>query len=113
MKEKISLPYKLVKAYFRLMINGFYYRRYYSLDVGNLPADGTPVVMVSDHQNCLNDALGVLLAVNDRKMRFIARADAFTINPLFRKFILWVGLRPAFRMMHQGEEQLGRNQETL
>ena len=113
MKEKISLPYKLVKAYFRLMINGFYYRRYYSLDVENIPADGTPVVMVANHQNCLNDALGVLLAVNDRKMRFIARADAFTIHPLFRKFILWVGLRPAFRMMHQGEEQLGRNQETF
>ena len=112
-KEKISLPYKLVKGYFRLMINGFYYRRYYSLDVDNIPADGTPVVMVSDHQNCLNDALGVLLAVNDRKMRFIARADAFTIHPLFRKFILWVGLRPAFRMKYQGEEQLDKNEETF
>ena len=113
MKEKISLPYKMVKAYFRLMINGLYYRRYYSLDVDNIPADGTPMLMVSDHQNCLNDALGVLLAVNDRKMRFIARADAFTITPPFTKFILWVGLRPAFRMMHQGEEQLSRNQETF
>jgi hypothetical protein len=112
-KEKITLGYKLVKAYFRLMINGLYYRRYYSVDVDNIPADGTPLVVVSDHQFCLNDALGVLLAVNDRKMRFIARADAFTINPLFTKFILWVGLRPAFRMMHQGEEQLGRNQETF
>lgn len=112
-KEKISLGYKLVKAYFRLMINGLYYRRYYSVDVDNIPADGTPLVVVSDHQFCLNDALGVLLAVNDRKMRFIARADAFTINPFFTKFILWVGLRPAFRMMHQGEEQLGRNQETF
>jgi len=112
-KEKISIPYKLVKAYFRLMINGFYYRRYYSLDVENIPADGTPVIMVANHQNCLNDALGVLLAVNDRKMRFIARADAFTIHPLFRKFILWVGLRPAFRMMYQGEEQLSRNQDTF
>ena len=112
-KEKISLPYKAVKAYFRLMINGLYYRRYYSVDVDNIPADGTPLVVVSDHQFCLNDALGVLLAVNDRKMRFIARADAFTITPLFTKFILWVGLRPAFRMMHQGEEQLSRNQETF
>jgi len=113
MKEKLSLPYRAVKAYFRLMINGLYYRRYYSVDVDNIPADGTPLVVVSDHQFCLNDALGVLLAVNDRKMRFIARADAFTITPLFTKFILWVGLRPAFRMMHQGEEQLGRNQETF
>lgn len=113
MKEKISLPYKLVKAYFRLLINGFYYRRYYSIDVDNIPEDGTPMLMVSDHQNCLNDALGVLLAVNDRKMRFIARADAFTITPPFTKFILWVGLRPAFRMMYQGEEQLSRNQETF
>lgn len=112
-KERISLGYKLVKAYFRFVINGLYYRRYYSVDAENIPAEGTPVLVVSDHQNCLNDALGVLLAVNDRKVRFIARADAFTIHPLFKKFILWVGLLPAFRMMYQGEEQLSRNQETF
>jgi hypothetical protein len=112
-KEKISLGYKAVKAYFYLMIEGFYYRRHYYQGVENIPPEGTPLLMVSDHQNCLNDALGVLLAVKDRKMRFIARADAFEITPLFTKFLLWVGLRPAFRLMHQGEEQLGKNQATF
>lgn len=112
-KEKLSLGYRATKAYLRLMINGLYYRRYYSVGVENIPAPGTPTLVVSDHQNCLNDALGVLLAINDRKVRFIARADAFAINRLFTKFILWVGLLPAFRMMYQGEEQLCKNQETF
>ena len=112
-KERIPWAYRAVKAYFRFMINGLYNRRYYCLDVENVPADGTPVLMVSNHQNCLNDALGVLLAVNDRKMRFITRADAFTINPLFKRFLLWIGLLPAYRFQHEGEEQLSNNEDTF
>lgn len=112
-KEKRTLSYRMVKEYFRFIINGLYYRKFYSIDSQNIPADGTPVLIVSDHQFCLNDALGVLLAVNDRKMHFIARANAFDIHPLFAKFMLWAGVLPAFRMMHEGEESLGNNRSTF
>ena len=112
-KEKRPLSYRIVKGYFRFIINGLYYRRFYCIDVQNVPPEGTPTLMVSDHQFCLNDALGVLLSVNDRKMHFIARANAFDIHPLFKKFMLWAGVLPAYRMMHEGEEALGNNQSTF
>ena len=112
-KEKRTLSYRIVKGYFRYIINGLYYRKFYSIDVQNVPPEGTPVLVVSNHQFCLNDALGVLLAVNDRKMHFIARANAFDIHPLFAKFMLWAGVLPAYRMMHEGEESLGNNQSTF
>lgn len=112
-KEKLSFSYKAVKAYFRLMINGFYYRHYYCEGVENIPEEGTPVIMVSNHQNAMNDAMGVLLGVNDRKMRFIVRADAFDIHPWFTKFILWAGLLPAYRLFYQSGEDLGKNMETF
>ena len=112
-KEKRTLSYRLVKGYFRYIINGLYYRKFYCLDAQNIPPEGTPVLMVSNHQFCLNDALGVLLSVNDRKMHFIARANAFDIHPLFGKFMLWAGVLPAYRMMHEGEEALGNNQSTF
>lgn len=112
-KEKVSLVYKTVKGYFRFVVNGLYNRHFYCIDVENMPPEGVPCLVVSDHQNCLNDALGVLFSVNDRKMHFIARADAFDIHPLFRKFLLWAGVLPAYRIDHEGEEALGNNQDTF
>lgn len=112
-KEKVSLVHKAVKGYFRFVINGLYNRHFYCIDVENMPPEGVPCLVVSDHQNCLNDALGVLFSVNDRKMHFIARADAFDIHPLFRKFLLWAGVLPAYRIDHEGEEALGNNQDTF
>ena len=112
-KEKRTFSYRLVKGYFRYIINGLYYRKFYSIDADHIPEEGNPVLIVSNHQFCLNDALGVLLAVNDRKMHFIARANAFDIHPLFAKFMLWAGVLPAFRMMHEGEEALDNNKGTF
>lgn len=95
------------------MVNGLYYQRYYCLDAGNIPPEGTPVLIAMNHHCGLNDALGVLFAMNDRKVHFIARADAFDIHPLLKKFMLWVGILPAFRMMYQGEAALSKNDETF
>ena len=73
-KEKRTLSYRMVKEYFRFIINGLYYRKFYSIDSQNIPADGTPVLIVSDHQFCLNDALGVA------EVRFLRHGAA--IRPL-------------------------------
>ena len=66
-----------------------------------------------NHQNALNDAMGVLFAINDRKPHFIARADVFDIHPLFKKFLLWIGLLPAFRMQYKGGTALEKNASTF
>jgi 1-acyl-sn-glycerol-3-phosphate acyltransferase len=63
----------------------------------------------------LNDALGLVLAVKNRKgqkIRAIARADAFEY-PVFGTIFRWVGLLPAFRMKHQGVDSVSHNTYTF
>lgn len=111
--EKLTLGYRLTKAYFRFASDGIFYRKRYIEDAGHIPPEGTPVLVAMNHQNTFHDILGVLFAKYDRKMHFIARADAFDIHPLFRKFLFWAGVLPAFRLQHQGEEALSNNHETF
>lgn len=111
--EKLTLGYRLTKAYFRFASDGIFYRKRYIVDADHIPPEGTPVLVAMNHQNTFHDILGVLFARDDRKMHFIARADAFEIHPLFRNFLFWAGVLPAFRMQYQGEEALSNNDETF
>ena len=112
-KEQPGWGYKLTKAYFRLAACGIYMRQYYCLGRDRIPAPGTPTLVAMNHQNAFLDALGILMSKDDRKWHFIARADAFDIHPLFKKFLLWAGVLPAFRLQFQGEEALANNGETF
>ena len=78
----------------------------------NVPDNGTPVVVVSNHQNCLNDPLCVCLQLTDRRMNFIARANVFKV-PIFNKALRAMGLLPAYRMSHEGLGAVSKNQETF
>ena len=113
MKKEFGIGYQLGKLYFRSAINGIFYRRYYCLGKENIPAEGTPILVAMNHQNCLNDALGVFFAKNDRKFHFIARADAFDIHPLLTRFMQYAGVLPAYRLDYQGEEALADNNKTF
>lgn len=110
---KPGIVYRLFKAYLRFIHDKLYYRRTYCLQPENIPADGTPLMIVSNHQNCLNDPLGILFAIRDRKPNFITRADVFAIHPLVNTFLRSIGLLPAFRINFEGEEALHNNQETF
>jgi hypothetical protein len=77
--------------------------------------DGAPLMVVSDHQNSLNDALALVLAINargGRKIRAIARADAFEF-PVFGTIFRGIGIMPAFRLMYQGISSLSNNADTF
>ena len=101
---QIPFVYRVFKSYLRFLHNKIYYKKTYSINSENIPADGTPLLIVSNHQNCLNDPLGILFTINDRKINFITRADVFAISPLANKFFRSIGLLPAFRMNVDGEE---------
>jgi 1-acyl-sn-glycerol-3-phosphate acyltransferase len=111
--DKPSILYRLFKAYVRFVHDRIYYSRTYSLQTEHIPADGTPLLIVSNHQNCLNDPLGVLFAFRDRKPYFITRADVFTYHPLVAKFLHAIGLLPAFRIDYEGEAALEKNETTF
>ena len=112
-EEKIPRSYKILKEWIRFVVNTVYFKKANVIDVKNVPAEGTPLLIVSDHQNSLTDALGIMLSLNDRKVHFITRADVFSVHPLATKFLYWLGLLPAFRLNFEGAEALSKNDSTF
>lgn len=107
-----SLFLKAFRGYLQYVNSWLYFRKEHILGLENVPADGTPVVVVSNHQNCLNDPLCVCLKLTDRRMNFIARANVFN-NPIFNKALRAMGLLPAYRMSHEGYSAINKNRQTM
>lgn len=103
---------KAFRTYLQYVNSGMYFRKEHVIGIENVPANGTPVVLVSNHQNCLNDPLCVCLKLTDRRMNFLARANVFK-NPVFNKALRAMGLLPAYRMGYEGYKEVLRNQETI
>jgi 1-acyl-sn-glycerol-3-phosphate acyltransferase len=105
--------YRIFKQYVNLA-HSVYYRKVYFLNKENIPKNA-PLMVISDHQNSLNDALALVLAINARgrrKIRSIARADAFEF-PVFGTIFRGIGIMPAFRLMYQGIGSLANNADTF
>ena len=80
---KIPFLYRIFKCYLRFLHDKIYYRKTYKINAENIPSNTTPTIIVSNHQNCLNDPLGVLFTFRDRKPNFITRADVFALHPIY------------------------------
>ena len=103
---------KAFRAYLQYVNSGMYFRKEHVVGLENVPANGTPVVIVANHQNCLNDPLCVCLKLTDRRMNFLARANVFK-NPVFNKALRAMGLLPAYRMGYESFSEVRNNNATL
>lgn len=111
--DKPGFIYKAFKSYLRFFHDKVYYRSVYVLNKENIPQEGKPLIIVSNHQNTLNDALAVLFSLDDRKPCFITRGDVFNIRPFVSRFLYAIGLLPSYRLSHEGEDSLCRNKDTF
>lgn len=109
-----GVGFKLFSRYLRFFHNVIYYRKVYWINTENIPEEG-PLMIVSDHQNCLSDALALLMAIfrsrKKRQHRILSRADVF--KPIVSKPLRWLGIMPAFRMEYDGAETLSNNTDTF
>ena len=106
-KNKIPFLYRLLKHWVKFFHDYFYYRKVYNINLKNIPPHGTPLIVVSNHQNSLNDAMGIVLSLDVRRPRFLARADIFK-KPLIAKFMYFFGLLPIYRQ-RDGVENIKNN----
>ena len=112
-KSRQGFIYRVFRAYLRYVHDKFFYRKSYRVNMENIPPDGTPMLIASNHQNCLCDPVGVVVAFKDRKPGALARADVFATHPLVNKILRKMGLLPAYRLTFDGEESLGKNKEVF
>lgn len=104
--------YSLFRRYVSFINSRFYFRRVHTVGIENMPKDGNPVVLVSNHQNCLNDPLALALMFKDRRPHFLARANVFK-NPMANRALRYLGLLPAYRVKFDGFSAVKKNQDTL
>jgi 1-acyl-sn-glycerol-3-phosphate acyltransferase len=107
-----NLLLKAFRVYLQFVNSGLYFRNEHLVGIEKVPVDGTPLVIVSNHQNCLNDPLSVAMNLTDRRINFIARANVFK-NPIAGRFLRKLGLLPAYRMSYDGYSSVAKNRATL
>ena len=115
-KKKVEKPgwlYWILWHYLRFFYDKVFYKKTYKVNSEVIPENGTPLLIVSNHQNCLNDPLGLVFSFNDRKPYVITRADVFSVSSVVDKFLRAIGLLPAFRLNYDGEDALCKNAKTF
>lgn len=111
--DKYSLRYALLYQYTKFVHHYIYHSDYDVLGVENIPPKGTPTLVISNHQNGLLDALGIIYAFQDgRQPVFIARADIFK-NKTAAKLLRFLKIMPAFRTIDVAQNEINKSNITF
>ena len=111
--HKPNWKYTALRPYIELMHNYVFYKNFYVLHRERIPKDA-PIVAISNHQNGLSDALGILFTFSKDKRHpvFIARGDIFK-NPVAAKGLYFLRIMPAFRRQDVGYANVKHNEEIF
>ncbi|MCF0207574.1 MAG: 1-acyl-sn-glycerol-3-phosphate acyltransferase [Fibrobacter sp.] len=111
--HKTNWKYRMLYPYVQMMHNYVFYQRFYVLNPERIPKN-KPVVAISNHQNGLSDALGILFAFSKdgRPPVFIARADIFK-KPIAAKALRFLRIMPAYRQVDVGMENVKNNYKVF
>lgn len=102
-RDKMPRTYRWLVSYMRYLYEKIFFKDVYYLNTQYVPTKGTPVLVVSDYQNSINDAISILLSFRDRRVIFLARKGAFAFFPLLEKFLCSIGVIKSFQRKLEGE----------
>jgi len=105
--SKYSWLYAMFKPLFWATANGFY-KKIEILGIEHIPSAGTPVIMVSNHQNGMMDPV-MLCMVHPRQLHFLTRSDVFK-KPLAAKFFNSLNMMPVYRERDNLPDMAERNE---
>ena len=103
--------YSLLRAYVRFWHNSVFYRK---VEIKNFPKNlplDAPLLVVSNHQNTLMDALAIVLNVGKRQPYFLTRADLFKKTTV-RKLLMSLKMLPVYRL-RDGVDEMQQNDEIF
>ncbi|MDR0619105.1 MAG: 1-acyl-sn-glycerol-3-phosphate acyltransferase [Bacteroidales bacterium] len=104
-----SWSYDFLRSCFKFSFTKIYCRRFITLGRKNLPVKGTPMVVVSNHQNGVTDALQILFGFPPQyRPVYLARADVFK-KPAIAGILYFLRIMPIYRI-RDGKDNLGENE---
>lgn len=107
-----DIRYWIFFGYLEWMHNKILYRKRYFTGKESVPPIGEPLVIVSNHQNALNDPLAIEFAFRNRMVSIFARGDIFA-NKIVGSFLNFLYILPAYRMRVDGLEAVEKNYESF
>jgi 1-acyl-sn-glycerol-3-phosphate acyltransferase len=109
-----SWLYRIFKAYFKLLNNKLLYRKVYLLGKENIPENGDRLMVVSNHQNNANDAIGLILAFKNKQFPTTFTSGVFLSKVSFLgNFFYSLGMLPAYRADYEGLENVEKNEASM
>ena len=109
--DQPSWKYDLLMVYLRMAHNIVYYRKFRVDNPENIPAKGTPTLVIANHQNGMMDAMAILhtLYKHDRRQPvFIARGDIFKKDGV-AKALKFLKILPVFRHRDGGRSDIEKD----
>jgi len=107
---KKQYGYMLFKRYVRFMLDRILFRHHYILGKENMPTDGSPFIVPSNHQNAAIDPVAIVVSYPQPVHPYVlTMGGVFTWNETLNRFWDWLGMLPAYRMNYEGVEETLKN----
>lgn len=113
--KKTGFFYRAIRWIIGFTFNNLMFRRVYYMNTKNIPCKGTPLIIAENHQNCLVDAIAVLLSFTDanRKIHFITGSDIFKVNKYLSSFMRYFGVLFINSANYEGAETADENKDVF
>ena len=108
---KKQYGYMLFKRYVRFIMDHILFRHHYILGRENMPKDGEPFIVPSNHQNADIDPVAIVLSYPQPVHPYVlTMGGVFVWNETLNKFWDWLGMLPAYRMNYEGVVPAGEEE---